>query len=65
MIVVTHMTGAQIKEMVMNNAQRIVRSEELEGDNALELEGYISRGFLHFSKELRYTIMPRLPKTLC
>jgi 2',3'-cyclic-nucleotide 2'-phosphodiesterase (5'-nucleotidase family) len=65
MIVVTQMTGAQIKEMVMNNAQRIVRSEELEGDNALELEGYISRGFLHFSKELRYTIMPRLPKTLC
>lgn len=55
-IVVTPMTGAQIKEMVMSNAQRIVRPEELEGDNPPDLTGYISRGFLHFSKELRYTI---------
>jgi 5'-nucleotidase/UDP-sugar diphosphatase len=56
MIVVTQMTGTQIKTMVMSNAQRIVRPEELEGDNALDLTGNISRGFLHFSKELRYTI---------
>lgn len=56
MIVVTPMTGAQIKQMVMSNAQRIVRPEELEGDNALDLTGNISRGFLHFSKDLRYTI---------
>ncbi len=56
MIVVTPMTGEQIKEMVMSNAQRIVRPEELEGDNALDLAGFVSRGFLHFSKGLRYTI---------
>lgn len=56
MIVVTQMTGAQIKAMVMSNAQRIVRLEELEGDNALDPTGNISRGFLHFSGGLRYTI---------
>ncbi|MEK8020467.1 MAG: 5'-nucleotidase C-terminal domain-containing protein, partial [Candidatus Parabeggiatoa sp.] len=53
MIIVTPMTGQQIKEMVMSNAQRIVRPEEVKGDNVL---GFISRGFLHFSKALRYTI---------
>ncbi|MEK8018648.1 MAG: 5'-nucleotidase C-terminal domain-containing protein, partial [Candidatus Parabeggiatoa sp.] len=56
MIIVTPMTGQQIKEMVMSNAQRIVRPEELEGEGAVNLSGFISRGFLHFSKELRYTI---------
>ncbi|OQY43758.1 MAG: hypothetical protein B6247_31200 [Candidatus Parabeggiatoa sp. nov. 2] len=56
MIVVTQMTGAQIKAMVVSNAQRIARPEELEGDNALNLAGFVSRGFLNFSKELRYTI---------
>ncbi|MDM8558852.1 5'-nucleotidase C-terminal domain-containing protein [Candidatus Parabeggiatoa sp. HSG14] len=56
MIVVAQMTGQQIKDMVMSNAQRIVRSEELEGDDAVSLSGYISRGFLHFSSKLRYTI---------
>ena len=56
MIVVTQMTGTQIKEMVISNAQRIVRSEELEGEDAVNLSGFVSRGFLHFSKELRYTI---------
>ncbi|HEW97349.1 MAG: bifunctional metallophosphatase/5'-nucleotidase [Candidatus Parabeggiatoa sp. nov. 3] len=56
MIIVTPMTGQQIKDMVMSNAQRIVRPEELEGEGAVNLSGFISRGFLHFSKELRYTI---------
>jgi len=56
MIVVTPMTGTQIKAMVMSNAQRIVRPEQLEGDEALDLTGYISRGFLHFSSTLHYTI---------
>ncbi len=53
MIIVTPMTGQQIKDMVMSNAQRIVRPEEVKGDN---VSGFISRGFLHFSKALRYTI---------
>jgi 5'-nucleotidase/UDP-sugar diphosphatase len=56
MIIVIPMTGQQIKEMVMSNAQRIVRAEELEGDDAVNLEGFVSRGFLHFSSGLRYTI---------
>ncbi|HDN26784.1 MAG TPA: bifunctional metallophosphatase/5'-nucleotidase [Thioploca sp.] len=51
MIVVIPMTGQQIKDMVMSNAQRIVRPEE-----SLNLEGFVSRGFLHFSSGLRYTI---------
>jgi 2',3'-cyclic-nucleotide 2'-phosphodiesterase (5'-nucleotidase family) len=53
MIVVIPMTGQQIKEMVMSNAQRIVRPEE---SLTLNLEGFVSRGFLHFSSGLRYTI---------
>ncbi len=51
MIVVIPMTGQQIKDMVMSNAQRIVRPEE-----SLNLEGFVSRGFLHFSSGLRYSI---------
>jgi len=50
-IVVARMKGAQIKAMVMSNAQRIVRPED-----ALDLKDFIPRGFLHFSKGLRYTI---------
>jgi len=55
MIVVTQMTGKQIKEMVMSNAQRVVRPEELEGDT-INLNGFVARGFLHFSSGLRYII---------
>jgi 5'-nucleotidase/5'-nucleotidase/UDP-sugar diphosphatase len=42
--------------MLASNAQRIVRPEELEGANAVDLKGYVSRGFLHFSRGLRYRI---------
>ncbi len=56
MIVVTPMTGTQIREMLMSNAQRLVRPEELTSATPPDLTGYISRGFLQFSKELRYTI---------
>jgi 2',3'-cyclic-nucleotide 2'-phosphodiesterase (5'-nucleotidase family) len=56
MIVIAQMTGAQIKEMVISNAQRLVRPEELTSDKPLDLTGYISRGFLHFSSSLQYTI---------
>ncbi len=50
-IVIVDMTGQQIKDMLMSNAQRIVRPEEL-----LDLNDYISRGFLHFSSAIRYSI---------
>jgi 2',3'-cyclic-nucleotide 2'-phosphodiesterase (5'-nucleotidase family) len=50
-IVIVDMTGQQIKDMLMSNAQRIVRPDEL-----LDLNDYISRGFLHFSSAIRYSI---------
>jgi 5'-nucleotidase/UDP-sugar diphosphatase len=50
---VATMTGAQIQQMLDNNAKRILRPEETE---ATDLAGFVSRGFLHFSKDLRYAI---------
>jgi len=51
---VAEMTGAQIQQMLESNAKRLVRPEE-EGD--LDLSGFISRGFMHFSDALRYRIV--------
>lgn len=48
------MSGAQIQEMLDSNAKRFVRTEELGGD--MNMAGFISRGFLHFSSALRYRI---------
>jgi len=57
MIVVAQMTGQQIKDMLMSNAQRLVRPEELvSSQTPIDLSSYISRGFLHFSSGLTYTI---------
>ena len=55
-IQVGEMTGAQIKTMLINNAKRLVRPEETTGAKQVDLTGYVSRGFLHFSKAVRYTI---------
>jgi 5'-nucleotidase/UDP-sugar diphosphatase len=55
-IVIVDITGQQIKNMLMSNAQRIVRPEELQSNHPPDLTNYISRGFLHFSSALRYTI---------
>lgn len=52
---VAEMTGAQIRDMVQSNAKRIVRAEE---EAELDLSGFVSRGFLHFSDALRYRIAP-------
>ena len=51
---VTTMTGAQIREMLHSNAKRVVRPGE---EDALDLNGFISRGFLHFSDALRYELV--------
>lgn len=56
MIVVAQMTGQQIKDMMMSNAQRVVRPEELSSSTPVDLTTYISRGFLHFSSGLTYSI---------
>lgn len=51
------MTGAQIKEMVQNNAQRVLLSTDRKSDGSeFNPSGYISWGFLHFSSALRYEI---------
>ena len=50
------LTGSDLEAILASNAQRIVRPEELEGANAVDLKGYVSRGFLHFSRGLRYRI---------
>ena len=50
---VATMTGAQIRDMLNSNAKRLLRAEEVDGTN---LEGFVSRGFLHFSSGIRYRI---------
>lgn len=50
---VATMTGAQIGEMLQSNAHRLVREDEIAG---LDLSGFVSRGFLHFSSGIRYRI---------
>ncbi|MBK5925840.1 bifunctional metallophosphatase/5'-nucleotidase [Rhodobaculum claviforme] len=52
---VARMTGAQIGAMLQSNAHRLVRPEEAAD---LDLGGFVSRGFLHFSGGLRYRIVP-------
>lgn len=51
---VANMTGAQIRDMLHSNAKRVVRPEE---EASLDLKGFISRGFVHFSDALRYRIV--------
>ncbi len=53
---IVEMTGADILDMLESNAKRIVRPEELDS-GAVDLSGYVSRGFLHFSSGLRYTLV--------
>ena len=55
-LLVGEMTGREIEAMLQNNAKRIVRPEELKGDDPVDLKGYVSRGFLHFSDAIRYRI---------
>ena len=50
---VATMTGAQLRDMLNNNAVRLLRPEEA-GD--VDLSGFVSRGFLHFSSGIRYEI---------
>lgn len=52
---VATMTGAQIRDMLDNNAKRFVRPEEL-ASGSLDLTQFVSRGLLHFSSALRYKV---------
>jgi 2',3'-cyclic-nucleotide 2'-phosphodiesterase (5'-nucleotidase family) len=49
-------SARQLLGILRSNAQRIVRTEELNGAAAVDTSGYVSRGFLHFSSALRYTL---------
>lgn len=54
-ILVCQMSGQQILAMLESNARRLVRPEELAG-GGIDVTKYVSRGFLHFSGGLRYTV---------
>ena len=50
---VATVTGAQLRAILNNNAVRLLRPEEVDG---VDLNGFVSRGFLHFSSGIRYEI---------
>ncbi len=52
---IASLNGQQINEMLQSNAKRLLRQEEVESTN---LDGFVSRGFLHFSSGIRYEIDP-------
>ncbi|WP_272699350.1 bifunctional metallophosphatase/5'-nucleotidase [Desulfovibrio sp. Fe33] len=54
-VFLVEMTGRQIAAMLDSNAKRLVRPEELKG-GGVDVAGYVSRGFLHFSAGLRYSL---------
>ncbi len=53
---VAELSGGELLDILDNNAKRVVRPDELENDPRLDLSGYVSRGFLHFSAGLRHAI---------
>ncbi|EIJ42811.1 5'-nucleotidase/2',3'-cyclic phosphodiesterase-like hydrolase [Beggiatoa alba B18LD] len=56
LIVVVTMTGQEVQQLLMSNAQRLVRPEQVVSQ--AELAGYaVSYGFLHFSRQVRYQIV--------
>ena len=57
-VILLELSGAELKEILDSNAQRIVRADELlENGGELDPTGFIPRGFLHFSDGVRYTII--------
>ena len=52
---VATVTGSQIRDILNSNAKRLLRREEVSG---VDLSGFVSRGFLHFSSGIRYRIAP-------
>jgi len=53
-IQIFNLTGRQVKALLDSNVKRLVRPEDMSGSNAVDVKGYVSRGFLHFSSALRY-----------
>lgn len=48
---IVEMSGQQIKDLLQSNAKRLVRPGE-----QVKLAGFVSRGFLHFSGGIKYTV---------
>ncbi len=56
-VLVYEMSGAEIKDLVEDNARRILRPEELvKNGGPLDPSKFISRGFQHYSSGIRYEI---------
>jgi len=53
---IAEISMAQLLAILGSNARRIVRPEEYGGAEAIDPRGYVTRGFLHFSRGLRYTL---------
>ncbi|MEP6702665.1 MAG: 5'-nucleotidase C-terminal domain-containing protein [Betaproteobacteria bacterium] len=49
-------SATELAAILHSNAQRVVRPEECDGPGAIDLSGYVSRGFLQFSGALRYRL---------
>ncbi|MEP4190859.1 MAG: bifunctional UDP-sugar hydrolase/5'-nucleotidase, partial [Sneathiella sp.] len=57
-IFVYSLSGSQLKDIIEDNAQRIVRPEELVvNGGALDPQKFIPRGFQHYSSGVRYEII--------
>ncbi|MFD2206121.1 bifunctional metallophosphatase/5'-nucleotidase [Kiloniella antarctica] len=52
---IASLSGQQIHDMLQSNAKRLLRAEEIA---TTDQEGFVSRGFLHFSSGIRYEIDP-------
>jgi len=56
-IYITEMTGENIKNMINSNVTRLLlSSENIANGGSYDTAGYISWGFLHFSKALTYDV---------
>ncbi len=56
-IYIYSITGAQLKEIIEDNARRVVRPEELTANGGpLDPNKFIPRGFQHYSSGIRYEI---------
>jgi len=53
---VCRMRGRDLLAILRSNAARILRPAERSGDMTIDQRGYVSRGFVHFSRAVRYTI---------
>lgn len=52
-VFVVEVTGQQIEAVLHSNAKRVLRPEEVGSTN---VDGFVARGFLHGSRDLRYRI---------